>query len=500
MKRIIALLLCAALWCAAIPGALADGADTLPAKMLEQINHASGVKLEPLRLTVTGDGPLAEQLRPFADINYGFWLLLTPEAYDAHLFALPEGEVPVKRQLGETEIAATRVYGNAEAAHVRSEALEQPLVLPVDGDALQALLNISEEQNAAWYGIALKILQLDPADWKDKWLPVLAPYESEIELWLNRFGDAPILTPDAMTGRSLMALTYTVPVEELKAETKLLLHKALQDSALTALIAKQMTPAQQEIYWNPNLAYYYDSAIDGLYMDGDVVLEREMSALGEEVSMAVQFPIPENAGMWTSLRIEREGEVTRAALVGEERRVDFSVKSTGRDAHIRLTGELLVTRQEGGEDSGFGAEYDFSADSSTRQDDEGYGHEVTAWALALSPSAALEDNSLTAPAELNGTIDFYSKYGNTSATHLAFATDALLPGAQLTLTGHLRTTSPWEIAPADGAEEIRWTDLTAAEQGDLLAGWLQRVLSLLSRVRPQELPAPELATPTDIGG
>ena len=488
MKKLIALILCAAMLCALLP-ASAEEVDSLPEKMLEQIEYASGIK-STLRYSVSGESPLAKLLSPLADIDIGLWMLIDwSTQYDATLFALD----------GEEKIAVTRLWGNTENAIFQSEALEKPVVLPVDGDVTQALLNIGEEQNAPWYAIALNLLRVEERDWKDKWQPALAPYESAVELWLSRYGDAPILTPDAGTGRNIMALTYTVPVDDLKEEIKLLLRQALADETLGSLMRKQMTDAQQAIYWNPNLAYYYESAVDGLYMEGDVVLEREMSALGDEISLSAQFPIPENSGMWNSLRIEREGETLRAMLVGEDRRIDFSATPSGKGEKFRCRGELQITRQVDGDDQGFAAAYDFSGEFSTYEDADTYTHEVTACGLTLTPSGTLEHNSLTGPGEITANFDFYSKYGKRSSTRLAWSLEALLPDTSLNAAGNLRTTSPWEIVPLSAEDGVRWTDLTRDEQSDLLSAWAQRLLSLLSRLKPMDLPEPEPATPADIG-
>ena len=482
MSALLCGLMCLCLWTSAL------GAETLslPEKMLQQIEYASGIK-GALRLETEGEGPWSQAVAPLTGIDLELRALVGREEYEARLY-IPDGE---------EERAVTRLWGNAQDAYLRSEALEQPLQLPVEGDVLQAMLSGDEEKNANWYAIAYHLLQVEERDWQEKWLLALAPYEAELELWLSRFGDAPVLVPDAESGKSIMTLTYTLPVDSVKAELKQQLPVLLADQHLTALLEGVMTPVQKTLYWNPYLMDYYTDAIDGLYLDGDIVLEREMSALGVEQSLALQFPIPENEGMWESFRLEQESGETRLALVGADQRIDLSIREKTKGKNAQYTGQVRWAQQVEGLEHGLAADYALKLAWSTHDDEEGYLYETTELMLSLTPEEGLDANLLADEASLEGIFEFRSKNANRSATRLNYQIKLALPQEQLTAAGNLRTANPWEIEPMETEGAQRWTALSEAERADLWSSFTARLTVLWAAYRPAELPLP-VATATDL--
>ena len=129
--------------------------------------------------------------------------------------------------------------------------------------------------------------------WESMWQPALEEYLNELELWLADYA----AEPDTMTenGELVMRVSYVIPADDVKEQTKLMWKQALYDETLLTLLRPMMTEEQQAAYLNPALGYFYDACIDALPLSGDLRLSRKFSARGDTLSVAVALPLPQNA-------------------------------------------------------------------------------------------------------------------------------------------------------------------------------------------------------------
>lgn len=288
----------------------AETADTLPKLLVRQLTAGYGVR-GYANITATGVADWLNYVLPFT-------------VTDIQIRAIGEKQGTVSQAIDDdddwqvrfyaknsedAEVGTTWLYGNPDGICFQSELLPGTVLsIPVEGvhllyqimrgdfkelffafDPMNLLAPGSNGNTSAYTGIA-NLLGISEESWSEQWLPVLEKYFLHLDLWLMGYGN-----PDFVTGKSgglSMTGTYTIPVSDLKKEAKYLIGQMIFDNDLQALLVPHVTMEQRITYLNPSMVYFYEACIDAIPLEGDIVLSREMSAMGDIVSTSVSLPLP----------------------------------------------------------------------------------------------------------------------------------------------------------------------------------------------------------------
>lgn len=539
MKKVLCIVLCLML---AVPAAFADTADTLPKLFARQLTGGNGVR-GYVRITASGLAEWLEFLLPFTatDIQIRAIGEKQGEASDS-IDDDDDWQVRfyAKNASGE-EVGTTWLYGDPEGIYFQSELLpETVLSLPLEQTHLLYQLFKGEYSdlffsfdpldlndpgangNASAYEAVANVLGVSEQDWTEKWLPVLEKYFLQLDLWLTGFGDPSFLTGD--TGAMKMSATYTIPAESLKAEAKYLIGQMLYDSELQALITPLVTMEQRITYLNPSMLYFYEACIDALDLQGDVILSREMSALGEAVSTTVALPLPilpesltgpinqlaaELFGLpYTDLldgmnrvSITQSGDQRTLVLSGEKRTVEISAVTSSVDEYTeKTTGTLRITPNVGVQENSLAASYSWSLGHQIWQDENYLNHDTTTFALKIEAMDVLgEDDPFRssfvdfAPVGFTGTVDYRNNPNKeTSPAQINYSLAAQLPDAEVNVEAVLRITTQETLAALskEGAQDV--SALTDAQKDTLLQSLLDQVVQTMANLSDEPAAEPAL--------
>lgn len=458
--RILCLLLCLLLTCST-----ALAADyTLPEKMNRQITFGSGVK-GAMTLAVAGGAEWLDLLLPFTGSQLQVRYIYKDGQFQCQLYATDDQE---------QQRALTQAYGDETHLYLRSDLLPDTLFSLPMGSALMDTLFGGNAENPTFYSVVQAILSVPSEEWETYWTPALEPYETALEQWLTQFAANPSIN-QSDSGSSNMTLRYDIPSDALKSAMKDLMGQALQDATLQELLRPLLSDAQQAVYLNPSLSYFYDAVIDALPLSDDLTMVRKLSTRGELISSELVMPLPENKGNWASLTLTVTGSETALTLTGSEQAITLgltesaiSADRTFWEGHFRYLpaeGTLLS--------AAFTLDKEFTAST---DEADGRAHEMTHWVLKAKPDLnhlEADDPTRDNYADFDEiTVDFSTHYSgralDNNPTTLELAITAQLPAVSLETAIALRTTSPWVLTPlpTDGAESV--LELTGERVQELL--------------------------------
>ena len=490
MKKLISLVLASILTLFAATAFAVEY--TLPEKLQRQIEFGNGLK-GTLQVSVEGNG---EWVKLFSSMN-GAEIQLRgihkDDSFQYQAYALN----------GEEQVGLTQLYGDNQTVYLRSELLPDTLLsLSTGGDIVNRLLGGGEDENPTWYSAALNLLTVPATSWEEKWLPVLDKYDGMLEMWLNDFAAEPVVNREKDSA-STMTIRYDIPMKDAKAQTKALLEQFLQDEELLTLLRAQTTPAQQAIYLNPNLMFYYEQVIDSFELEGAVSLERELTTKGEMNSTTITLPLPENAEGWEQVTLEQQKDTNTVTLDGGKASVTLSLEkafSTGESVAYR--GSLRIVPAE--EDArALAVAFTATSIHSNTVDDDTRRHDVTTWSISIQPDAeeADEENIISfEPISLDARIHLHSKQANLNATTLAVDCTAQLPGGTADVAFEIKTASPWVLETLPTAGAVSMETMTQEERIQALTDIALNGLVSLAAMNAVELPdeAADAATTTDL--
>ena len=449
LVRILCLVVCLTLMSSA-----ALAADyTLPEKMYRQVTFGSGVK-GAMTLAVSGGGDWLDLLLPFTGTQMEIRYIENGGQFQLQLYAVDDQE---------QQRALTQAYGDDAHLYLRSELVPGALLsLPI-GSGLMDAIFAGDEENPTFYSVVQSLLSIPASDWERDWSPALTPYESALETWIQQYAAEHIIAK-ADSGASSMTLRYLIPADALKAAMKQLMSQILQDAALKELLTPYMTDAQQAIYLNPAIGYFYDAVIDALPLSGELQMTRVMTTRGEQISSELIMPLPENAGGWSTLTLALTGPQTALTLTGDTQAITLVLDETTAAADDKATwkGVFRYLPAEGTPVSAaFTLDKTFSKTTDPTDDRT---HETTAWSLTAQPDLShLEADDPTRETYADFDVisvalsaHYSSRSLDNNPTTLDLTLAAQLPGVTVESVASMRTTSPWVFSslPTDHAEPI----------------------------------------------
>ena len=421
MKKLLCILMSVTLLLLPVLGLAADY-DSLLQKASNQIDKGSGLK-GSIVLNISGEAEWAELLGGLNGTDIEVRHIRSGNVYQTLLYLTTD----------EAQHGLTQVDTTPEDVTLTSRLLPgRALTMERASGSPASLLAMSSENPEALSAI-WNILSL-PQSAKAAWEKALDPYYRQLEEWMNSFGSAPeVVNTD---GTRSLRVRYEIPAAAVKTEMKELLRQALEDETLKALLAEQMTAEQQALYLNPYLMYYYEPVINGLELPSSLVLEREISARGDDVSSTVTFPLPELGQGLRRLTVYREALLTRVTVETEEQSVmfelsDATVVSSIRNGRLRITPTALSEDNEA-----ISLSFVYQRDLSESVDNERREHAYYTWSLTAEndwtdvPDGQRGYYLELPPVSVKVNLHAYSKNANMSPTTMQFDVDFALPNAK----------------------------------------------------------------------
>ena len=538
MKRVLCLLLCLML---IVPFAVAETADTLPKRFARQLSGGNGVR-GYARITASGLADWLSVLLPFT-------------ATDIQIRAIGEKQGEMSEDIlddddwqvrfyaensAKQEVGTTYLYGDPKGVYLQSELLPGTVLsVPVEkthllyeffrGDWTDLFFSFDPMDmkadgangNASSYEAIGRVLGVSAEEWEAKWMPVLEKYFLYLDLWLAGYGE-PSMVSGEDVGSLRMTATYTIPVEDLKKEAKYIIGLMLYDNDLQSLLLPYVTMEQRVTYLNPTMVYFYEACIDALDMEGDIILSREMSAMGEVTNATVSLPLPTlpetvtdpademianlfglDDTKWLSevdrVVVNQYGFEKNITLNGEKRTITISATAIDavEDANA-WKGTVKVIPNAGVEENALSASFACSVGHKIWQDDKYLDHDTSKFSFEINPALDNLDADdpfrssyiEVQPIAVSLSVDYRNNPNQAnSAVQINVDVDANLPDAQVQAAIVLRITNPIEMKalPTTGTENF--TQLSAERKDELLQLLIANAVQTMSTLNADVLPA-----------
>ena len=490
LKRILSVLLCLALLLGGTALAAKEDDYTLPELLYQHFSVQDYPIRGSVALTASGTASWLDYLLPLTASTLSVRLLNLEDSDDFQYQVFSQDENGNQQGL-------TQLYRVDDTLYLRTALLPDTL--------LSMSLGETAGSNPPFYSVVAELLAQPDLLWESVWQPVLADYLNELELWLADYAAEP--ETETESGELVMRVSYVIPADDVRAQTKLMWHQALYDEELLSLLRPMMTEEQQAVYLNPNLLYFYDACIDALPLMGDLRLSRRFSARGETLSVSIALPLPQNAWGYTSLTFRQEGETTALVLNSATQTLTFSVTAAGiADAPSSLTGTISSIPAAFVTDAKtLQAKFALTSQHSESQDSDGTRHDDSAWTLTIEPDT---DGSTAAdvvtfePITAELSLQYSRENKESAPIHLRVIAGLHMAEADIGAKMALRTTSRWNALdlPTQGAEDVgsmsegRILSLIAAASQNLTKLFVGGGVSMVAT--PSELPTPAPDTTT----
>ena len=539
MKRFLCLLMCLML---VVPFAAAETADTLPKRFARQLSGGNGVR-GYASITASGVADWLSVLLHFtaADIQIRAIGEKQGEMSDE---ILDDDDWQVKlyaENSAKEEVGTTYLYGDPNGVYLQSELLpDTVLSVPVEkthllyeffqGDwsdlffAFDPMGMKAEGAggNASAYEPIANILGIPEEEWAADWLPVLEKYFLYLDLWLASYGEPSFETGEGV-GSLRMSATYTIPAEDLKKEAKYIIGLMLYDNDLQSLLLPYVTMEQRVTYLNPSMVYFYEACIDALDIEGDIILSREMSGMGEVVNTTVSLPVPAlpetltapaNALVANVFGLENAtwfNEVDRVVMTQTAFEKNITLSGEKRTITLAATeieavedaaawkGTLKVLPNAGVDENALSAGFDFSVGHKIWQDEKYLDHDTSTVAFAINPALENldEDDPFRSsyvefdPIALSLSVDYRNNPNQAnSAVQINVDVDAELPDAQVQATVVLRITNPLEMKALSTENAEDFTQMSTERKDELFQMMASNAVQVMSNLHADELEAP----------
>ena len=198
---------------------------------------------------------------------------------------------------------------------LQSDFLEaDSYTLPTADEVISSLFDV-HGQNTAVFSSLMKIL-LSSGDDSAK-VPDTAPLENQIDLWLSAFSPETSISRDSQSGPRLTQ-SFTIPVESMyNTVTELIRFVCNNDSAMSALRAA-LSEQQIDLYFNPDLAYYYLDAMNHLDLHGNIIYEKTVSTMGDMIESSLTLPLDESKTKYSFITIQNNDQRKNIRISGEK--------------------------------------------------------------------------------------------------------------------------------------------------------------------------------------
>lgn len=482
VKRMICAILCAVLL-TFVPGTRpAAAAYTLPEKMQKQADIGNGIK-GSLILHGEGSEPAVSALQFLQDVELQFRGLRSGE--DFHWTVFQSGK-------DEEQKALTELYYHDNSFYLRSDLLPGEVYSVSGPEKLADALSAPPEGNPSLASAFWRWMQMKPDERRTLLDPVLARLSQELEIWVAQYASVKEVTlPES--GASAVDLNYAIPMRDLKTEIVSLLKSLLSDADGQALLNALLSEEQKEVFANAYLDYYYSSALDALDNDYDLIYTRRISTLGNPISSMLEMPLDQNRMKYQSLVIEEEGGLVSWTLRGEDRIITLRTAQSVDWNEITSFSAWLIVRPGDPEEAAEGGIYkavraDFSHTVEISSDEENRDHQRDRWEVLVERDVSRlpegEDPDRypeVDPIRLQLSLHYFSRPSQSSPTTVEIDGSLRMKDSVLSLTGQMKTASPWAFAPFDPAGAV---DLMKLSQDEKILKWAHFLASASEQLTP----------------
>lgn len=512
MKRITALILCALLILAALPGLAAEY--TLDEKLYKQVKDGSG-----LRMTIK------------AEKTGGAFSLLDEVTNAALTALLPGMELSLRYLNGvgtlkgqqETELILTRNGEQLGDVRLLKDPMYEQLTSTflgfnryVDKKDGQAIMILLTGKDQAWPPLEGVLYRLNTAEstWQSQVASKLDAYLMKLTVWLQGFTKTEAAR--GAQGEPQTRVILTVPAAALKAQVKQLLLDMYADAELLALLAQEMDARQAAAYLQPAMLNSFFASLDLMPVNENLVSERLLDAQGQVLENNLVLPMGGARGLSrVSYTFTASPEGGLNALV---------IECAPKDARNK-EGSVILLNYEGGPAEGSGeisyagtlaVRAEAAGDSFTVDNaGEGVPAKVYDFNLLYAPGPEVVDNAQQtstrdfeftfrlspqgegqgAAQQVRASVSLNSRLNSRSATYLTGTLTWLDEGSQaqikLDITGN--TAPPWNMDMVDVAGATRLDQMSPAQVktlGEQARSMLMSTLTGLMLRLGMQTPAP----------
>ena len=503
MKRFLCLMLCLLL---AAPAALAD--NYTPTRLFRQQFVTGGNGLRgTVAITASGVADWLQLVMPFAGTKLQVRIIGERQGSESALVT-DDDDWQVKiwaKDAQDGQHGLTYLYGGPEALYVKSDLLPDTLLtLPVKN--LHPLYQLTDAQflpmlttldpmgmlsadnggNTTAWSALLDVAAISGEEWEARWWPVLEKYATLVDMWLAGYASPTVVSGSA--GCMTLRTSYEIPADAIKAQTKYVIGLMLVDGDLQNLLDPYLTDEQHSLYLNPAMLWFYEHCIDVAPLSGSVLLEREMTMMGETTALGISLPLPTLpqeltaamseilcgvyalpeadlfAGM-ERISIRQAGEDMSVSLSGPQRTISLIVDERAENAEsLQCSGSLRITPAVGSSEAPLSAAFAYRTSHRIWEDEDYTTHEDFTWAVEtmMDESVIAEDDPFGstyaefAPLSLTASVSYIRKEKEGSPVQLNIDLAAVLADAEVTVDANLRIAERWahELLPMTGAEDI----------------------------------------------
>ena len=484
MKRMMCAILCGIMLLFAA-GSLAAASYSLPEKMDKQLSIGSGLKGD---LTIHGEGnhPLILALSPLQDVELQYRGLRAGE--EAHYYAYQAGE-------GETQKGLTEIYMKGDQTWFRSD------LLPGEIYTLPGLEEIAEKVIPAKEGkpsiasALVRWLRLSGEERASLVDSLTAKLSGALEIWAAGFVNvSEVRTLE--NGTSVVDLVYDIPMSEIKTEIVALMNQVIESEEGRRLLDALLDDEQKAVFANRNLDYYYTEALSALDSHFDVMYTQTVSTLGSFISSTLELPLDDRfLRGYESLTVEQQGGLISFTLRGEERDITLQMASAIDWEQISAF-SAWITIQPGSDDAEtakgmrHALRVDVSRSSELTTDEETRDHLRENWIVTAERDVSHLPEGQDAsgfpeetPIQAILNLHFYSRYSQSSPTTLEFEAKVARGAQSVSVSGSMKTASPWTLTPFDTEGAV---DLSTLSRQQLVVKAAEMLASASEQFTPAE--------------
>ena len=491
MKKVVCLLLCVILTGISAVS-FAAVSYSLPEKMQKQLEIGSGLK-GTVTLHSEGNSPVVLALHPFQDVELQFRSLRSGNQMHAYLYQAGENE----EQKGLTEF-----FNDGNNLYFRSDLLQDNVLTLPAVDQMIDLMRSPEGGNPSAASMLYRWAQLS-GEKRDSLLNgVMEVLSSPLEIWLAQYATASEVHT-LENGTSAVDLNYTIPMADLKTEMVELYALLLQRSEGQALMDALMSEEQRKVYANENLLYYYREALDAMNNDYDIAYSRTVSTLGQTISSSLELPLDSEKMNCQALLIENANGLTSYTLRGEDQLITIKIAGDLNLQEIDSFSVWIETRPNPASENQDPAAYhalraDLKHSVELTSDEESRDHQREVWHFHTERDVSRLTDPENAdlypeetPLDLDLNLHYFSRYSQSSPTTLEFQLKYDADQLNLTLSGQLKTASPWVFTPFKTDNAVNLMQMTSQERELKLAEFLasaaeQLTLNLPAQSEPED--------------
>ena len=271
-----------------------------------------------------------------------------------------------------------------------------------------------------------------------------------------------------------------------------------------------LTDEQIDIYLNPNLGYYYLDAMKNLSMEGEIVFSRTVSTLGELISNTLVLPL-DSAKTGYSSAVFSSDETNKSILLSGPKGVFFlqlPLQSDLNEESYDHDGIRLVrtdNEKEDGKNLSLRIRiakkhdrYEDTEESRTHETDH-YSVRITRDTADLPEGVSEEMISEMNPVEAELEVHYSSKLQLSSPTTMDISCRIRQGEYDFTLTGTVKTSSPWTFTPFDTKNAVQGDQYNCEDLEKLVNEWAENAEKTLVRTPEEILPADSAGDP-DVSG